>query len=46
MEFAIRCLCAGVILWVAEKVFEDGFHLSLVGFVGLALLLAWAALQA
>ncbi|MGB1002142.1 MAG: hypothetical protein ACPGVM_08785 [Prochlorococcaceae cyanobacterium] len=46
MDFAIRCLCACVILWAAEKIFEDGFHLSLVGFVGLAFVVAWATLQA
>ena len=46
MDFAIRCLCACVILWTAEKIFEDGFHLSLVGFVGLAFVVAWATLQA
>ena len=40
MDFAIRCLCACVILWTAEKIFEDGFHLSLVGFVGLAFVVA------
>lgn len=46
MDLAIRCLCACVILWAAEKIFEDGFHLSLVGFVGLAFVVAWATLQA
>ena len=41
-----QVLCACMILWAAEKIFEDGFHLSLVGFVGLAFVVAWASLQA
>ena len=46
MDLAIRCLCACVIVWAAEKIFEDGFHLSLMVFVGLAFVVAWATLQA
>ena len=48
MDLAIRCFCfcACVIVWTAEKIFEDGFHFSLVGFVGLAFVVAWATLQA
>ena len=46
MDLAIRCLCAFVIVWTAEKIFEDGFHFSLMGFVGLAFVVAWATLQA
>ena len=45
MDLAIRCLCACVIVWTAEKIFEDGFHFSLMGFVGLAFVVAWATLQ-